>query len=80
MFELISNDYLELKKNFSNYEDPKFDYICENRNLILLSGIFSGFVAGLLVIGGGLISTPLLLSLGFSTNVKKNFIVFIIFL
>jgi hypothetical protein len=72
MFELISNDYQELKKNFPNYEDKKFDDLCTNKNLILLCGVSAGFVGGLLGIGGGLISTPLLLSLGFSINVKKK--------
>lgn len=73
MFELIINDYEEKKRNFPNYEDKKFDYICSHQKLILASGISAGIIAGMMGIGGGMISTPLLLSMGFSTTVRSFF-------
>lgn len=76
MFDLIIGDYEEKKRNFPNYEDKKFDYICSHKNVILISGVFAGIVAGMMGIGGGMISTPLLLSLGFSTTVIYKYLIF----
>lgn len=71
MFDLIINDYEAKKRDFPTYVDKKFDYICNHQKTILISGVFAGIVAGMMGIGGGMISTPLLLSLGFSTGVIK---------
>lgn len=69
MFKVLKNN-LEYKKCvISSFNDTKSEFIQENKLKIALCGLLGGILAGMIGVGGGMISTPLLLTMGFNPKV-----------
>jgi len=68
--KLIKRNYeyrLTLSKEFI---DTKFEYLEKHRNQVILMTILGGVISGMLGIGGGTITTPLMLWMGVDPRVK----------
>ncbi len=49
--------------------DPKYEYLEKNWNRVVIITILGGIISGMLGIGGGNITTPLMLGMGIDPKV-----------
>ncbi len=73
MFKVLKINFDYKKCVIPGYKDVQFQYIEENKLKIAIMGLIAGLVGGMIGVGGGMISNPLLLSMGFNPKVILNF-------
>lgn len=71
MFKVLKLSFDFKKCVLPSFKDAIFEYLEENKIRIALMGLVAGLVGGMIGVGGGMISSPLLLSMGFNPKVKK---------
>jgi hypothetical protein len=76
MFKVLKLSFDFKKCVLPSFKDSIFEYLEENKIRIALMGLVAGLVGGMIGVGGGMISNPLLLSMGFNPQVKFFFLVF----
>jgi len=69
MFKVLKISFDYKKCVLPSFLDPQFEYIEMNKIRIALMGFIAGLVGGMIGVGGGMISNPLLLSMGFNPKV-----------
>ena len=70
---LIKESYLEKCNLHSSYFNQQEEYLFSNNNYtVLINSFFAGFIGSSLGIGGGMIISPYLISLGFSPKTSTT--------
>lgn len=70
MFKILKISFDFKKCVLPSFKDPQFEYIEANKMRVALMGLVAGLVGGMIGVGGGMISNPLLLTMGFNPKVK----------
>lgn len=69
MFKILKLSFDFKKCVLPTFEDPQFEFIEKNKIKIASMGLIAGLIGGMIGVGGGMISNPLLLSMGFNPKV-----------
>jgi len=74
MFKVLKLSFEFKRCVFPSFKDTIIEYLEENKVKIALMGLVAGLIGAMIGVGGGMISNPLLLSIGFSPKVNKTFL------
>jgi len=70
MFKVLKISFDFKKCVLPTHKDLQFEYLEDNKLKIAIMGLVAGTVGGMIGVGGGMITNPLLLAMGFNPQVK----------